>query len=254
MIPRSIYLLDLTSTEVRELVAAGYDTVIQGFGAVEAHGPHLPLGTDCFEGEAIVDRAARRLERVLVAPALRLGCSQLWTPFAGTIAIRPETLAAIVLDVCRSYATTGFRYAALLATDFGTMQPLLDAIEQARREVPDLEIAAVGGRDVFMAPFYAVGERHAVGETGLGHAGHGEVSMMLALDRTHVREDRMVSGVEGTPEEVAERRRTESLLTVAPDGALGSTRGYSREAGEDFLDAWAEAMVRIVDEARNRPR
>jgi creatinine amidohydrolase len=86
-------------------------------GAMEAHGPHLPLSTDVIIAEAMARDgaarlAARGMEAVLL-PALA------WTPapfaagFPGTLSIRPETLTALVVDTGRSLLAHGIRTLAV---------------------------------------------------------------------------------------------------------------------------------------------
>ena len=66
-------------------------------GAIEAHGPHLPLGTDGIIAEGILDRAAT-LDRshlpVLRLPLLWLGASAEHDDRAGTLSNTPEALIA----------------------------------------------------------------------------------------------------------------------------------------------------------------
>jgi creatinine amidohydrolase len=75
-------------------------------GATEAHGPHLPLGTDVIIAEAMARAGAERLSArgatVLVAPALGYTSAGYAAGFPGTISIRPETVTALVCDVIRS--------------------------------------------------------------------------------------------------------------------------------------------------------
>lgn len=76
-------------------------------GAVEQHGPHLPLGTDFLIARAIADEVARSSHRVLVAEPLAYGCSWHHQTFPGTVSLSPGTYCAVVEDVCTSLATSG---------------------------------------------------------------------------------------------------------------------------------------------------
>jgi creatinine amidohydrolase len=101
-------LAQMTSRQVEAAIARGRTAVVVPFGALEQHGPHLPLDTDAVLGDRLGPMLAERLD-ALCAPTIRVGCS--WHPlaFAGTLSIRPETLLMIVEDLVDSLTRHGFR-------------------------------------------------------------------------------------------------------------------------------------------------
>src|SRR3990172_9507894 len=80
----------MTWPEVREELSRGRTTVVVPFGAVEQHGPHLPLGTDAIFGDEIGLAVAERLDAFL-APTVRVGFSPHHMAFAGTLTVDEET-------------------------------------------------------------------------------------------------------------------------------------------------------------------
>ena len=109
---------DLPWTEIRDALAGDAPVVaILPLGAIEAHGPHLPLGTDVIISDGMAKRAAKALEaegiRALVLPALAYAPAEYAAEFAGTISIGAATAAALLLDIARSRtneaATNGAR-------------------------------------------------------------------------------------------------------------------------------------------------
>jgi creatinine amidohydrolase len=80
-------------------------------GSTEAHGPHLPLGSDVVIAEAMAQAAAARIEaagaRVLVLPALAYGVTDCASDFFGTLSIAPATLEALVKDLAASLLRHG---------------------------------------------------------------------------------------------------------------------------------------------------
>lgn len=78
----------------------------------EAHGPHLPLGTDAIAARELCGRAARELAtrgvECVIAPLLSYCLAEVASPFPGTISVRPEVVTALVADICRGLARSGF--------------------------------------------------------------------------------------------------------------------------------------------------
>ncbi len=85
--PRGMRLLleEMTWPEVEEAIASGYTSVVVAAGAVEQHGPHLPLLVDAARGDRLAIEVAERLGSALVAPTIRVGCSEHHMGFPGTL-------------------------------------------------------------------------------------------------------------------------------------------------------------------------
>src|SRR6185503_5272991 len=86
-------------------------------GAVEAHGPHLPLATDgIIAGAMAEDAAARLAERdllPLLLPAFEYTSARFAAGFSGTLSVKAETVTAALVAIGRSLAFHGFRTLAL---------------------------------------------------------------------------------------------------------------------------------------------
>jgi creatinine amidohydrolase len=70
----ALLLTQMTSRQVEAEIARGRTTVVVPFGALEQHGPHLPLDTDAVLGDRLGPMLAQRLD-ALCAPTMRIGCS-----------------------------------------------------------------------------------------------------------------------------------------------------------------------------------
>ncbi len=105
------YLERMTYPQVERL-AACTDLALLPVGPPEAHGPHLPIGTDHIAARELCERAARKLGaqgvECLVAPLLPYCLAEVARPFPGTISVRAEVVAALVTDICRGLARSGF--------------------------------------------------------------------------------------------------------------------------------------------------
>lgn len=105
------YLERMTYPQVERL-AARTDLALLPVGPPEAHGPHLPIGTDYSAAQELCERAARELYgrgvECLIAPLLPYCLAEIARPFPGTISIRAEVVATLVADICRGLASSGF--------------------------------------------------------------------------------------------------------------------------------------------------
>ena len=109
-------LATMTSKAVHAL-PVGQTVAILPTGAIEAHGPHLPLGTDIAIADAMARAGARRLAirdlHVLILPALPVAPAPFAAEFAGTISTPAESTTQIVIGIVRSLASHGVRLTAI---------------------------------------------------------------------------------------------------------------------------------------------
>ncbi len=244
-----VLLAEMTSAQVGAELGRGRSTVVVPFGAVEQHGPHLPLDTDAVLADRLGPLLAERLD-ALCAPTVRIGCSQHHLAFAGTLSLRPQTLQMIVHDLVDSLVRHGFRRVVLLATHGGNEPPLQEAGAASARNgvsvvVPRLRAAV----DALLAVARARGVRP--GEAG-GHAGELETSLMLALAPHLVSRAAMTEpGYTGPLDDAAAALLfDEGVGALAANGVLGDPRGASSDAGHAYVTAFLDAIERqIVDGA-----
>jgi creatinine amidohydrolase len=239
-------LEEMTWTEVGEALAAGRTTIVVAVGAVEQHGPHLPLLVDAARGDRLALEVARRLGDALVAPTVRVGCSEHHMAFPGTISLRRSTLEAICMDYCVSLARHGFRTVCLVPSHGGNFLPIAEMLDDLRRAVaPDCDVRAYtdlrGFLDVW---FRAVEEVTGKGKLVGGHADIAESSEMLVIRPELVRADRVEAGyVDGVDDALLERMFRDGFRTVTPNGILGDARGLSEAIGRRCLELGADTVA-----------
>ncbi len=147
-------------------------------GAVEAHGPHLPLSTDGLISGAMAREAARRLETrgltALVLPTLDYSAAPFARGFPGTISVRPQTIAALVRDiglsVCQQAACFALANAHLDPAHLGSLHSAVEELREYHLKVafPDLTLKPWALR--LTEEF----------KSGACHAGSFETSVVLA--------------------------------------------------------------------------
>ena len=244
------YLLEeMTWPEVADALEAGRTSAVVAVGAVEQHGPHLPLLVDAARGDRLALEVARRLGDSVVAPTIRVGCSEHHMGFPGTISVRRATLEAICLDYCVSLARHGFSRVYLVPSHGGNFGPLKDMLDDLNRAVaPDCEVRAYTDLDGFLALWTAaVDEIAGLGHRVGGHADIAESSEMLVIRPDLVQASGAVEGyTEGTDGELLERIFRDGFRSVTPNGVLGDARGLSVEIGERCLAMVADAVVEAL--------
>src|SRR6202022_916020 len=68
--PQTVFLDELTSSELRDQVRAGRRTIIVPIGGTEQSGPHMALGKHNVRARVLAERIARTLGNALVAPVI----------------------------------------------------------------------------------------------------------------------------------------------------------------------------------------
>jgi len=182
---------ELTWPEARA-AAAVLNAVIIPVGAIEQHGPHLPLGVDTQICEAAA-LAVSALTGVPVIPPLCYGVSGSHGDFAGTISLRPETMIRMVEDVIDSLYERGIRQFILLNGHIWNNGVLDVSAEKLRVRHRDARVRALGYVTMYPGPEV---DGHVRYGRALMHANFFETSVMLHLYPELVRMDRATSHVD----------------------------------------------------------
>lgn len=215
-------------------------------GAIEHHGPHLPLNTDALLAEALataaVERAAASGLDLWILPTLTYTKSDEhhWAP--GTMWLSWETLMATLVDIGRSVAATPARKLVFMNGHGGNTALLQVANRELRRRF---------GLTTFSMPagIQRAGTATEADEHGLGiHAGHGETSLVL-----HVRPDLvdMSLAERNVPAHIAEYEYIGFNNTPVSFGWLSDDFGPSGVIG-DPTRATAVDGAALFEESVNR--
>ncbi len=130
-------LAELTYAEARTHARDPRTVLVLPLGAVEEHGPHLPLMVDWIGSEELARRIAPHLVRAgwrpLLAPALPYGVSGLCAEWPGTVSLSETTLARMIVEIVESLARHGVRRFVL--TNYQADPGHLRAMAAARRRL-----------------------------------------------------------------------------------------------------------------------
>ena len=146
-------------------------------GATEQHGPFLPLGTDSYVQDAIVEQAEKAIPEAIFLPTLRITCSQEHEGFLGTVWIKKETMELVLKDLCQSlqpYASV----IALASWHGGNFSMLSRFVEKNRTIFQSVQLKHLQ----FDSEETLKKTAELLGGPVDEHAGNSETSMMLACD------------------------------------------------------------------------
>ena len=153
-------------------------TVIVPIGALEAHGPHLPLGTDTIGIYEVAKKVANTID-VFVAPPLFYGICRSTKKHPGTVGISGDTLRSLVRDIVQGLHANHLQNFILISGHASPvhLSALQEAGESLLEEMPSqVKIAVVSAYDVF---------RQAASNICTteddSHAGEIETSLILHL-------------------------------------------------------------------------
>lgn len=248
-------LMEMTWPEVRQAINEK-KLLIFSVGAVEQHGPHLPLGVDIYLPVAIAERVARRVGGV-VAPCTNYGYKSLLRAgggphFPGSVGMRGTTLIALVKDLLEEYIHQGWRRILVLDWHLENVPFVLEGVDEAVRAAnlgDDLKVVKIdnpNGLGVAAKPGL---QNYLFGEDFPGwaveHASIWETSAMLASHPELVRAELIVDGRPPEPFDY-------DVFPVPADGAPASGIFWkaslsSEEKGRRILEAVVEGITAVIE-------
>lgn len=234
---RPVLLGERSWAEVVGLVEEN-ELVILPVGAVEQHGPHLPLLVDAIQVEAIAHEASRRTG-VPVAPTFTYSSSQGHSRlFPGTMALTPQTTATALAELCDWLVSAGFRKLLVLNGHVGNGGPIWNALDIAQFRLPR-EISLHGMSWWELTPeLWKLVTSDCEEADWLFHANWGETSLMLHLRPDLVRMDRAVDHT------AVPYAFTYDMAKFSPSGVVGSrTTQATAEDGKRIFESAVEALV-----------
>ncbi len=159
--------------------AGKYDKAILALGSCEAHGQHLPLGTDTWVSYMVAEKIADRVPGTLVLPPVAVGVSEHYAAFPFTLYVKTDTMIAIIKDILRSTILGGIEKIFIMNGHDGNIAPIEVAAREIKMEFPKAHIIALNDWWVAAGKLLPAGTFEVW--DGLGHAGEGETSIALQL-------------------------------------------------------------------------
>lgn len=215
-------------------------------GATEAHGPHLPLGTDDIIAEAMARAGAVRLAahgyEPLILPTLSYTAAPFAAAFPGTISLSPATVTATLTDIARSLGAHGIPVLALANAhlDPAHLEALHGAVMASPLVVfPDITRRPWGSR--LTAEF----------RSGACHAGQYETSIVLS-ERPELVDDEVRATLPPVPHSLVTAIRegqTGFAEAGGPRAYFGDPAGATADEGRETVEVLGEILAEAVLEA-----
>jgi creatinine amidohydrolase len=244
--PSSVFVDDLTWTELRDGIAAGKTTIIVPIGATEQNGPWMALGKHNVRAKALSEKIARVLGNGLVAPVIAYVPEGGVDPptqhmrFPGTITVPDATFEKTLEYAARSFRRAGFRDIVFLGDHGGYQKSEIAVAIRLNREWQ-----AQGTRVHAIEEYYRATQtayvqmlkRRGYSDEEIGsHAGLADTALTLALAPDLVRTDRLASS--GKP--------------TTAQGVYGDPRHATAELGQLGVDIIVAQTVEAIRKATRR--
>jgi creatinine amidohydrolase/Fe(II)-dependent formamide hydrolase-like protein len=246
------YLLsELTWPEARKRFKE-VDIALLPVGAIEQHGPHLPLDTDAFDAEYLARKVAERCRKPqpLVLPLVPYGVSYHHDDFSGTISVSNDTLSRFTYEIGMSAAKNGITKLIIINGHGGNVPALKFAAQMINRDSRIFTTVDTGETsDADLA--------HICETDNDVHAGEIETSTSLAT-RPHLVQ--MKKARKFVPEfsiqylNFSTKRSVEWFARtsrISPDGILGDPTRASAEKGQKMWEIMINNLVELVESLKN---
>ncbi|OUL31176.1 creatinine amidohydrolase [Nostoc sp. RF31YmG] len=251
-IPPERFFPYLSWTDIQTMPDKENVVIIQPVGAIEQHGPHLPLIVDAAIGVGVLGKALAKLDSSIPAyalPSINYGKSNEHWHFPGTITLSTETLTAIIMEVGDSIYRAGFRKLVLMNSHGGQPQVMQLAARDLHVKYGDFSVFPLF---TWRVPNITK-ELLTPKEAKLGmHAGDAETSLMLALLPEQVKLDKALA--EYPPEQSQSSLLSwEGQLPVAwvtrdisQSGVIGDATTATKEKGDRILESVSDGWVQVI--------
>lgn len=253
-IPPERFFPYLTWTQIQQMPDKDNVVLLQPIGAIEQHGPHLPLIVDAAISVAVVGKALEQLDSAIPAyalPPLYYGKSNEHWHFPGTITLSAQTLMALLMEVAESVYRAGFRKLALVNAHGGQPQVMEIVARDLHQQHEDFMVFPLF---VWRAP-HSAGDFLSPQEAEFGiHAGDAETSVMLSILPDQVD---MTAAIAEYPDELPEN----SLLSMegklpfawttrdlSRSGVVGDPTVATKEKGDRLLESVSNSWVQVIQD------
>jgi len=230
-----MHIIEQTSDDFKKY-SEKIHTIIIPIGSVEAHGHHLPLGTDIFSPRLFCDKINDRIgKKIWIAPEIPYGQSYDLSIYPGTVTMPSEVMAEYVYYVGKSFYENGLKNIIFLNGHGGNITALSLAAEKL---VPL-------GASVMTINWWLDFSRDILTITeGQGHAGEDETSAILYYNEELVQMDK---AMKNPNKQLIPVRYMDRGKTIFQDALTGDATLATVEKGERIFKLLEEKIIERIE-------
>lgn len=211
------------------------DILIIPIGSLEAHGPHLPLGTDIFSPRLFCKKINELIGNdIWIAPEIPYGQSYDLSSYKGTITVPSTVFSEYLFHVAKSFYNNGFKKILFLNGHGGNITAL--NLTSERLTELGLHTLTINWWLDYSKEILTITESQ-------GHAGEDETSAMLYYNETFVNMNR---AIKNDLKPLYRVYYPERGKTVFKDGLTGDATLASKEKGEKIFDLLTKKIIETI--------
>jgi creatinine amidohydrolase len=230
------------------------DTAILPCGAIEQHGPHLPVDVDYFDAHQMamdVAMACQEPKPFVLAP-VPYGVSYHHSAFKGTISVTNNALSALIYDIGMSLAKNGIRKLVIF-NGHGDNKPTLTYAAQMINRDAQIFVCVETGETSDVDLFDLIDTHNDA------HAGEIETSTSLAMRPELVDMDKAVDETLVLHNEYLDFTSDRGVSwyvhtqRLSSSGVMGNATKATAEKGKEMWDISVRKMTEFVESIKNTP-
>jgi creatinine amidohydrolase/Fe(II)-dependent formamide hydrolase-like protein len=241
---------ELTWREARARIKK-MDVALLPVGAVEQHGPHLPLDTDAFDADYLARRVAEACSdpKPLVLPPISYGVSYHHADFTGTVSISNDTLAKVIYEIGISVSRNGIRKLVIINGHGGNSPALNYAAQMINRDARIFVCVDTGETS-------DVDIDKIIETPNDVHAGEIETSTSLAMRPQLVKMNQAQKYIPKFSSRYLDFTSKRGVLwyaytrKISPSGVMGDPTKASAAKGERIWEIMIAHLVSLVEDLK----
>jgi creatinine amidohydrolase/Fe(II)-dependent formamide hydrolase-like protein len=227
------------------------DVALLPVGAIEQHGPHLPLDTDAFDADYLARRVAQACSepKPLVLAPISYGVSYHHADFTGTVSISNDTLARLVYEIGMSVSRNGVKKLVIINGHGGNSPALNHAAQMINRDARIFVCVDTGETS-------DVDIDKIVETPNDVHAGEIETSTALAARPHLVRMERAKKQIPKFSSKYLDFTSKRGVLwyaytrKISPSGIMGDPTRASADKGRKIWEIMIAHLVSLVEDLK----
>ena len=230
-----MYIIEYTSDDFKKS-SEKIDTIIIPIGSVEAHGHHLPLGTDIFSPRLFCEKVNEKIgDKVWIAPEIPYGQSDDLSIYPGTVTMPSVVMAEYVYYVGKSFYENGLKNIIFLNGHGGNITALSLAAEKL----------VTLGASIMTINWWLDFSRDILTITeGQGHGGEDETSAVLYYNEELVKMDK---AMKNPNKQVIPVRFKDRGKTIFQDALTGDATLATKEKGQRIFELLEDKIIDRIE-------